>query len=79
MSSEKMTQAASPRLDRSGIARIFQIVVFLLIIGGLLFGSTGRWDWWEGWAFLSLFVLFLWWGRSGYYTTTLSWLMSAAS
>jgi protein-S-isoprenylcysteine O-methyltransferase Ste14 len=59
MSPEKMDQAASPRLDHSGIARIFQIVVSLLIITGLLFGSAGRLDWWEAWVFLALFTLFL--------------------
>jgi protein-S-isoprenylcysteine O-methyltransferase Ste14 len=59
MSSEKIDQAPSPRLDRSGIARIFQIVVSLVIMVGLLFGAAGRWDWWEGWAFLSIFTLFL--------------------
>ena len=59
MSIEKMDQAASPRLDRSGIARIFQLGFSLLIMAGLLFGSAGRWDWWAAWVFLAIFALTL--------------------
>ncbi len=47
----------SARLERSGIARMIQLPIFVLLMGALLFGTAGRLDWWGAWAFLSLFVL----------------------
>jgi protein-S-isoprenylcysteine O-methyltransferase Ste14 len=44
------------RLDRSGIARIFQVVGLLLVFGGLLFGLAGRLDWGEAWVFLGIYL-----------------------
>lgn len=53
-----MSQACEARPSRRLVAaHLLQTVVMILIIGGILFLSAGRLDWWEAWAFL--FVYFL--------------------
>jgi len=48
-----------PSLERSGIRRIVQVLVSLLIIGALLFLSAGRLDWLWGWLFLAGWLILL--------------------
>jgi protein-S-isoprenylcysteine O-methyltransferase Ste14 len=48
-----------PSLERSGIRRIVQVLVSLLLIGALLFLSAGRLDWLWGWLFLACFLLLM--------------------
>jgi protein-S-isoprenylcysteine O-methyltransferase Ste14 len=51
------TNKQVPRLDRSGISRIFQVLGSLLLFGTILFGTAGRLDWWEAWIFLGIYLL----------------------
>lgn len=44
---------------RSGVARLIQLPLFILLLGALLFGCAGRWDWWGAWAFLAMFVVMM--------------------
>ena len=44
---------AKPSLERSGIRRIVQVLVSVLLIGVLLFLSAGSLDWLWGWLFLA--------------------------
>lgn len=44
------------RLGPPGIRRVVEIVVGILAIAGLLFGTAGRLDWLEGWILLVSFV-----------------------
>ncbi|HEX7976337.1 MAG TPA: isoprenylcysteine carboxylmethyltransferase family protein [Anaerolineales bacterium] len=46
-----------PALDRSGVARIFQVLLTIVLIGVLLFVSAGRLDWTEAWIYLVLYSL----------------------
>ncbi len=48
-----------PTLERSGIRRIVQVLVSILLIGALLFLSAGRLDWLWGWLFLAAFFLLM--------------------
>jgi protein-S-isoprenylcysteine O-methyltransferase Ste14 len=48
-----------PSLERSGIRRIVQVLVSILLIGALLFLSAGRLDWLWGWLFLAAFFLLM--------------------
>lgn len=48
-----------PSLERSGIKRIVQVVVSVLIIGVLLFLSAGRLDWLWAWLFLAGWLILL--------------------
>jgi protein-S-isoprenylcysteine O-methyltransferase Ste14 len=48
-----------PPLERSGIRRIVQVLVSILLIGALLFLSAGRLDWLWGWLFLAAFFLLI--------------------
>lgn len=36
---------------------LLQTIVMFLVIGGVLFVSAGRLDWWEAWAFLGVYFL----------------------
>ncbi len=36
------------------VAHLLQTIVMFLVMGGVLFVSAGRLDWWEAWAFLIL-------------------------
>ena len=54
--------AHKPRLERSGIKRsginrIIQVFVTVLVMGVVLFLSAGRFDWIAAWIFLGLYVL----------------------
>ena len=46
-----------PRLERSGINRIIQVFVSVLLMGLVLFLSAGRLDWPAAWIFLGFYVL----------------------
>jgi protein-S-isoprenylcysteine O-methyltransferase Ste14 len=48
-----------PTLERSGIRRIVQVLVSILLIGALLFLSAGRLDWLWGWLFLAAFLFLM--------------------
>jgi protein-S-isoprenylcysteine O-methyltransferase Ste14 len=48
-----------PKLERSGINRLIQAPVFVLLLGVFLFGTAGTLDWWGAWAFLALFMLMI--------------------
>jgi protein-S-isoprenylcysteine O-methyltransferase Ste14 len=49
--------ARKPRLERSGINRLIQILVSVLLMGLVLFLSAGRLDWPAAWIFLGSYVL----------------------
>src|SRR5512143_893003 len=49
--------AHKPRLERSGINRIIQVFVLVLLMGLVLFLSAGRLDWPAAWIFLGFYVL----------------------
>jgi protein-S-isoprenylcysteine O-methyltransferase Ste14 len=49
--------AHQPRLERSGINRIIQVFVSVLLMGVVLFLSAGRLDWPAAWIFLGFYVL----------------------
>ena len=49
--------ARKPRLERSGINRIIQVFVSVLLMGLVLFLSAGRLDWPAAWIFLGFYVL----------------------
>jgi protein-S-isoprenylcysteine O-methyltransferase Ste14 len=51
------SNAHKPRLERSGINRIIQIFVSVLVMGVVLFLSAGRLDWPAAWIFLGFYVL----------------------
>jgi protein-S-isoprenylcysteine O-methyltransferase Ste14 len=42
---------------RFALAHLLQTAGMLLVIGGVLFVSAGRLDWWEAWAFLTLYFI----------------------
>ena len=46
-----------PRLERSGVKRLIQILVSVLLMGSMLFLSAGRLDWSAAWIFLGSYVL----------------------
>jgi len=48
-----------PSLERSGIRRIVQVLVSVLLIGVLLFLSAGRLDWLWAWLFLAGWLLLM--------------------
>lgn len=47
----------SAKLDRSGVNRIIQVLVSLLVYAVLLFVIRGRLDWTEAWIFLGIYLL----------------------
>ena len=51
------SNAHKPRLERSGVNRLIQIFVSVLVMGVVLFLSAGRLDWPAAWIFLGLYVL----------------------
>ena len=55
------TQAKSskPRLERSGVNRILQVLVSIVIMGLVLFLSAGPIDWIAAWLFLGTYALFI--------------------
>ena len=50
---------AKPSLERSGIERIVQVLVAVLLIGVLLFLAAGRLDWLWAWLFLAGWLLLM--------------------
>src|SRR5512137_2294335 len=59
MSTLQQTQSTAhkPRLERSGINRLIQVLVSVLLMGLVLFLSAGRLDWPAAWIFLGTYVL----------------------
>ncbi|CAG0926642.1 hypothetical protein TFLX_00144 [Thermoflexales bacterium] len=51
------SDAHKPRLERSGIDRLLQILISVLLMGLVLFISAGRLDWPAAWIFLGSYVL----------------------
>ncbi len=51
------SDARKPRLERSGINRLIQIFVSVLLMGLVLFLSAGRLDWPAAWIFLGSYAL----------------------
>ena len=51
------SKADKPRLERSGVNRLIQILVSVLLMGSMLFLSAGRLDWPAAWIFLGSYVL----------------------
>ncbi len=49
---------SKPSLARSGVKRLIEVYVQFLLIGGLLFLSAGRLDWWAAWIYLLAY--FVW-------------------
>jgi protein-S-isoprenylcysteine O-methyltransferase Ste14 len=54
-SNPAQTDHPEPSLVRLGIAHFFQVVVLFAILGGILFLSAGRLDWWDAWVFLVVY------------------------
>ena len=54
---DRPSTARKPRLERSGINRLIQIFVSVLLMGSVLFLSAGRLDWPAAWIFLGSYVL----------------------
>lgn len=50
-------QAQKPRLERSGVNRIVQVLVSIIIMGLVLFLTAGRIDWPAAWIFLGSYAL----------------------
>ncbi len=50
-------ETRKPRLERSGINRLIQIFISILLMGLTLFLSAGRWDWPAAWIFLGTYAL----------------------
>jgi protein-S-isoprenylcysteine O-methyltransferase Ste14 len=51
------SKAEKPRLERSGINRIVQILVSIVLMGLALFLAAGRVDWPAAWIFLGSYLL----------------------
>ncbi len=51
------TNSDKPRLERSGVNRLIQIFVSILLMGLVLFLSAGRLDWPAAWIFLGTYTL----------------------
>jgi protein-S-isoprenylcysteine O-methyltransferase Ste14 len=51
------SNAHEPRLERSGVNRILQVLVSIIIMGGVLFLTAGRIDWPAAWIFLGTYAL----------------------
>lgn len=50
-------QAKKPRLERSGINRILQVLFSIVLMGSALFLTAGRMDWPAAWIFLGSYLL----------------------
>jgi protein-S-isoprenylcysteine O-methyltransferase Ste14 len=50
------TNRSTAKLDRAGINRIITVLGMLVAFGVILFTLAGRLDWWEGWAFLAIYL-----------------------
>ncbi len=54
---QTQSETRKPRLERSGINRLIQIFVSILLMGLTLFLSAGRLDWPAAWIFLGTYAL----------------------
>ena len=54
---QMQSNAHKPRLERSGVNRLIQIFVSILLMGLVMFISAGRLDWPAAWVFLGTYVL----------------------
>lgn len=50
-------KAEKPRLERSGVNRLIQVLVFAVLMGLALFLPAGRLDWWAAWIFVGSYVV----------------------
>jgi protein-S-isoprenylcysteine O-methyltransferase Ste14 len=57
MTDPNLNPSPKPKLNRSGINRIFQVLASVLVFAAVLFGCAGRLNWWEAWAFLAIYLL----------------------
>jgi protein-S-isoprenylcysteine O-methyltransferase Ste14 len=53
------SDAQKPRLERSGVNRIIQILVSIVLMGVVLFLTAGRLDWPAAWIFLGTYALII--------------------
>ena len=54
---QTQSEAHKPRLERSGINRIFQVLFSIVLMGVVLFLTAGRIDWLAAWIFLGTYTL----------------------
>jgi protein-S-isoprenylcysteine O-methyltransferase Ste14 len=54
---QAQSEAEKPRLERSGMNRLLQIFVSIVVMGVVLFLSAGRLDWPAAWIFLGSYAL----------------------
>ncbi len=54
---QAQAESGKPRLERSGINRIIQVLTSVVLMGLVLFLSAGRLDWPAAWIFLGTYVL----------------------
>jgi protein-S-isoprenylcysteine O-methyltransferase Ste14 len=54
---QAQSEAEKPRLERSGVNRLLQIFVSIVVMGVVLFLSAGRLDWPAAWIFLGTYTL----------------------
>jgi protein-S-isoprenylcysteine O-methyltransferase Ste14 len=54
---QAQSETRKPRLERSGVNRIIQILVSILVMGVALFLSAGTLDWPAAWIFLGSYLL----------------------
>lgn len=53
------TRGGKGRLEATGIGRVVQLVVFVLVLAVVLFVSAGRLDWLEAWIFVGAFLVYV--------------------
>jgi protein-S-isoprenylcysteine O-methyltransferase Ste14 len=54
---QAQSEVEKPRLERSGINRILQILFSIVLMGAMLFLTAGRIDWPAAWIFLGTYAL----------------------
>ncbi len=54
---QAQAESGKPRLERSGVNRIIQILVSIAMMGAMLFLAAGRIDWPAAWIFLGTYAL----------------------
>ena len=59
MLQQRQEQAQKPRLERSGVSRILQILFSFVLMGLALFLSAGRLTWPAAWIFLGSYLLMI--------------------
>ncbi len=75
---QAQSKAEKPRLERSGINRLIQIFVSILLMGLVLFLSAGRLDWPAAWIFLGTYALVILTWACGLRANIRMWSTNAA-